>query len=330
MDIFYCPDCKGKPYTKNIKAGSKCPKCGAVLKYEDVSQQALNNREVLEYPTKKVHKNKSREDSEIPLSKKNRKLRTVSGIVENLKPRKNEQREFFTKLIHYIVYHQSWSDTLYSFDIKPRNQDLDNQKIHVHIYGDYFGDGATICSGFDHTVKGRMAVKNLMENDNNIFFAYHVRNNDSEIRFYRSPVGFMMTAFVLYFIYSLFIALKEPIMSGAMLEEIRKVFSDFVPSAKAVASMYAIVFVVSAVLISVNKNKTHIMFNFNSVAVFSLMVTILFFLRYNLIQFANLSVSESFSTIIAFIVTSLLPVLASCMGVFLLWKLLSLITRIRR
>ena len=330
MDIFYCPDCEGKPYTDNIKSGSKCPKCGAVLKYEDVSQQALNNREKLEYPTKKVQKSKSTKGYEISFSKKYRKLRTVSGMVENLKPCKNEQREFFTKLLHYIIYHQSWSDTLYSFDITPRNEDLDNQKIHVHIYGDYCGDGATICSGFDHTVKGRMAVKNLSENDNNIFFAYHVRNNDSEIRFSRSPAGFMMTAFVIYFIYSLVMALKEPMMSGTMLDEIRKVFSDFVPSAKAVASMFAIVFVISSIFISVNKNKTHIIFNFNSVFIFSLMVTMLFFIRYNLVQFADLSLSESFSTIIAFIVTSLLPVFASCMGVFLLLKLLSLITRIRR
>ncbi len=44
MEIFYCEKCTGKPYTKNLKDGIKCPVCGTILKCEDVNEEALNSR----------------------------------------------------------------------------------------------------------------------------------------------------------------------------------------------------------------------------------------------------------------------------------------------
>ena len=44
MEIFYCEKCNGKPYTKNLKSGIKCPVCGTILKCEEVNEKVLKER----------------------------------------------------------------------------------------------------------------------------------------------------------------------------------------------------------------------------------------------------------------------------------------------
>lgn len=329
MEIFYCPDCEGKPYTDSIKSGTKCPICKAALKYADVSAQSLSGRPRLDVSKKKERSEKAESKKDTSVSAKYRKYRTISGTVENIRPHSGETRSLFTKIRHYIMYQQNWSDTLYSFDIRPRDDITGNDRISVHIYGDYSGDGATICSGFDHTVTGRMALHNFSEDDNDIFFARRVRNNDTRIKFASSPVGFMMTVFVLYFLYSVIMFIKEPLFSGELLNEIKRILEDFVPSATAAASMFAISFVFSSIVVYVNRAKTHIKFNFNSVAIVSLMLTVLFFMKHKLKTFAGLSVSESFSDIFAILVTSSLEIISVCIIVYVVWRFIHIIMRIR-
>ena len=37
MEVYYCEKCSGRPYTKKIR-DAKCPDCGCLLKFEDVSE----------------------------------------------------------------------------------------------------------------------------------------------------------------------------------------------------------------------------------------------------------------------------------------------------
>ncbi|WP_044973548.1 hypothetical protein [Ruminococcus sp. HUN007] len=49
MEVYYCEKCKGRPYTRKIR-DAKCPDCGALLKFEDVSEDSLAGRRELVYP----------------------------------------------------------------------------------------------------------------------------------------------------------------------------------------------------------------------------------------------------------------------------------------
>ncbi len=49
MEIFYCDKCAGKPYTKNLKSGIKCPVCGTILKCEEVNEDSLSQRPVIRW-----------------------------------------------------------------------------------------------------------------------------------------------------------------------------------------------------------------------------------------------------------------------------------------
>lgn len=330
MEIFYCPDCEGKPYTKSMKSGTKCPVCKASLKYADVSEQSLAGRPELETKGKrKVSEKTAKKEKNLTSADKYRKHHMICGTVENIRPHSGEQRGLFTKIRHYIMYQQSFSDTLYSFDIRPRDDETGNDRICVHIYGDYIGDGATICSGFTHAVTGRMALKNFSEDDNDIFFARRIRNDNTRIKFASSPVSFMITVFVLYFLYSVVMFFKDSALSGTLLDEIRRILADFVPSATAAASMFSIAFVFTSVLVYANRLKTHIGFSFNSVACISLMLTVLFFMKHKLTAFAGLTVSESFSDIFAILVTSSLNILIACVIVYIVWRFIHIIMRIR-
>ena len=44
MEIYYCGRCAGRPYTRKLNAGSECPVCGSLLKFEDVSEESLAQR----------------------------------------------------------------------------------------------------------------------------------------------------------------------------------------------------------------------------------------------------------------------------------------------
>lgn len=333
MDIYYCPACAGKPYTTNTKTSTKCPVCGATLKYEDVLEQSLQGRQRISYPKKKTnnktvsHKKDKEKNSVVALKYKKRK--TISGTVENIRPCIEEPRSFFTKLRHYIMYGQSWTDTLYSFEIKPRDDETGNDRIKVHIYGDYYGDGATVCSGFEHTVKGHMAIRNISENDNDIFFARKIRNDNCEIRFVKSPFAFMMTVFIAFFIYMAAVSLKKPFLSGTLLEEIKRIFNEFIPSAKAAVCMFSIIFIISSAYIYINRSKTHIQYNFNTIGIFSFLVTTLFFIKYDFYIFRNLSFGESTSMIFSLLLTSSLKIITALLGTYVLWKIIQLIKRIR-
>ena len=329
MEIFYCPECDGKPYTDSIKAGTKCPVCNSVLKYADVSEQSLAGRPKIE-TSKKVKSSSGKEKKEFKsTADKYKKYRTISGTVENIRPHTGESRGLFTKIRHYIMYHQSFSDTLYSFDIRPRDDETGNDRVCVNIYGDYTGDGATICSGFDHTVTGKMALKHLSEEDNEIFFAKRIRNNDTRIRFASSPAAFMVTVFVLYFFWSVIMFFRESALHGTLLDEIRRILEDFIPSATAGVSMFSIAFVFTSFLVYVNRLKTHIRYNFNSVAGVSFMMTVLFFMKHRLKTFAGLTVSECFSEIFALLVTSSLNILTAFVLVYIVWRFIHIIMRIR-
>ncbi len=330
MEIYYCPACPGKPYTDNIKSGTKCPVCKTALRYEDVSEQSLINRAKLNSDARISDKKQIKKISkEITVSAKYKKYKSISGKVENVRPIKEEPREFFTKLRHYILYRQSWSDTLYSFEIRPRDDETGNDRVRVHIYGDYYGDGATICSGFDHTVTGKMAIKNFADGDNDIYFARKIRNNESRIRFVASPVAFMVTVFVAFFFFTIATSLKDAFLSGTVIEELRRVMEEFVPSAKAAASMFAISFLFISFIVYINRDKTHIQYDFNSTIIVSFMTTILFFLKYKLSGFSGLSVSDCFSEIFAILATSSLPIIGACFGVYVIWRLLRIISGIR-
>ncbi len=334
MEIFYCPHCEGRPYTDNIKSGSKCPVCGTVLRYEDVSGESLTNRKKIEYPSGKKadssKKNKRKEEKVKTVYDKYKRVKTISGNVENIRPCREDPRGLFTKIRHYIMYGQSFSDTLYSFEITPRDDLTGNDKIRVHIYGDYYGDGATICSGFDHTVTGHMALKNVSENDNDIFFARKIRNTECKIKFVSSPAAFMITVFVIFFLYKIFAALKDPFMDGKVVDYLREVFEEFIPSATTATCMFAVAFLFTSLIQFANKNKTHIEYNFNTIAELSLMMTILFFMNFNLSGFAGLSIRESFSYIFAVLVSHSVYILAAFFGTLIIWKVLRLIyVRIR-
>ncbi|MBE6841355.1 MAG: hypothetical protein E7510_00800 [Ruminococcus sp.] len=332
MEIFYCPACPGKPYTGNTKSGVKCPVCKAALKYEDVSEQSLINRPKIQYNDKGIKSQKKvnqKNKREISVSQKYKKYKSISGVVENVRPLREEPRSFSTKLRHYILYQQSFSDTLYSFEIRPRDDETGKDRVRVHIYGDYYGDGATICSGFDHTVTGKMAIRNFAEGDDDIYFARRVRNNESRIRFASSPVAFMVTVFVAFFFFMIATSLKDAFLSGEVLEELRRVMEEFVPSAKAAAGMFAISFLFISFIVYVNKDKTHIQYDFNTTIILSFMTTILFFLKNKLSGFAGMSVSESFSEIFAILVTSSLPILAACIGVYIVWKIIRMVIGMR-
>ena len=332
MEIYYCPACPGKPYTGDTKSGVKCPVCKAELRYEDVSEQSLINRPKIQYDNKgiKVRKTeKAKKTKSISVSAKYKKYKSLSGIVENVRPVREEPRSFSTKLRHYILYQQSFSDTLYSFEIRPRDDETGNDRVRVHIYGDYYGDGATICSGFDHTVTGKMAIRNFAEGDDDIYFARRVRNNESRIRFASSPVAFMVTAFVAFFFFMIATSLKEAFLAGEVIEELRRVMEEFIPSAKAAAGMFAISFLFISFVVYVNREKTHIQYDFNTSVILSFMTTILFFLKNKLSGFAGMTVSESFSEIFALLVTSSLPILAACIGVYVVWRIVRMIIGLR-
>lgn len=330
MEIFYCPECEGKPYTDSMKTGTKCPVCKSALKYADVTEQSLAGRPKLETRgKKKVSAVSEGKKKNVSVSDKYRKKKMICGTVENIRPHTGEQRGLLTKIRHYIMYGQSFSDTLYSFDICPREDETGTDRVCVHIYGDYTGDGATICSGFSHAVTGRMALKNFSENDNDIFFARRIRNDNTRIRFATSPAAFMITVFVLYFMYSVVMYFKEPAMSGTLLDAIRDILTDFIPSATAAASMFSISFVFTSVLVYANRLKTHIGYNFNSVAGISFMLTVLFFMKHKLSSFAGFTVSESFSDIFALLVTSSLNILIACVAVYVVWRFIHIIMRIR-
>lgn len=330
MEIFYCPGCEGKPYTDSMKMGTRCPVCGSELKYADVTEQSLAGRPKLEARGRKKASAKSEtRNPNAAVSEKYKKQRMICGTVENIRPHTGAQRGLFTKIRHYIMYGQSFSDTLYSFDIRPRDDETGNDRVCVHIYGDYTGDGATICSGFTHAVTGRMALKNFSEDDNDIFFARRIRNDNTRIRFASSPDAFMITVFVLYFLYSVVMYFREPALSGTLLDSIRQILTDFIPSATAAASMFSIAFVFVSVLVYANRLRTHIGYNFNSVACISLMMTVLFFMKHKLSSFAGLTVSESFSDVFALLVTSSLNILIACVIVYIVWRFIHIIMRIR-
>lgn len=330
MEIFFCPDCEGKPYTESMKSGTKCPVCKAALKYADVSEQSLAGRPKLETAgKKKVSAKSAAKPVNTTVSDKYRKQRMICGTVENIRPHTGEQRGLFTKIRHYIMYGQSFSDTLYSFDICPRDDETGNDRVCVHIYGDYTGDGATVCSGFTHAVTGRMAFKHFAEDDNDIFFARRIRNDNTRIKFANSPAAFMITVFVLYFFWSLVMYFKEPALHGELLDSIRTILTDFIPSATAATSMFSIAFVFTSVLVYANRLKTHIGYNFNSVAGISFMLTVLFFIKHKLTSFAGLTVSESFSEIFAILVTSSLNIIIACVLVYIVWRFIHIIMRIR-
>ena len=59
------------------------------------------------------------------------------------------------------------------------------------------------------------------------------------------------------------------------------------------------------------------------------MTTILFFLKNKLSGFAGMTVSESFSEIFALLVTSSLPILAACIGVYVVWRIVRMIIGLR-
>lgn len=336
MEIFYCPHCEGRPYTDNIKSGSKCPVCGTLLKYEDVSGESLTNRKKIEYPSGKKRKavssklKKVKEEKVKTVYDRYKKVKTISGNVENIRPCREDPRSLFTKIRHYIMYGQSFSDTLYSFEISPRDDVSGNDKIRVHIYGDYYGDGATICSGFDHTVSGHMALKNVSENDNDIFFARKIRNTECRIKFVSSPAAFLITVFVLFFFYKIFSELKAPFMEGKVIDYLRNVFEAFIPSATTATCMFVISFLFVSVIQFANKAKTHIEYNFNTISELSLMITILYFMKFKLSGYNGLSVQESFSYIFANLVSHSVYILAAFFGTLLVWKVLRLIyVRIR-
>lgn len=46
MEVYYCEKCSGRPYTKKIR-DAKCPDCGCLLKFEDVSEESLAGRREL-------------------------------------------------------------------------------------------------------------------------------------------------------------------------------------------------------------------------------------------------------------------------------------------
>ena len=335
MEIFYCPHCEGRPYTDNIKSGSKCPVCGTVLRYEDVSGESLTDRKKIEYPSKKKKADsskvkKQKEEKVQTVYDKYRKAKTISGNVENIRPCREDPRSLFTKIRHYIMYGQSFSDTLYSFEISPRDDLTGKDKIRVHIYGDYYGDGATICSGFDHTVSGHMAIKNVSENDNDIFFARKIRNTECRIKFVSSPAAFLITVFVLFFFFKIFAALKTPFAEGKVIDFLREVFEEFIPSATAATCMFVAAFLFTSLVQVANKAKTHIEYNFNTIAELSLMMTVLFFMEFKLSGFTGLSISESFSYIFAVLVSHSVYILAAFFGALIIWKVLRLIyVRIR-
>jgi hypothetical protein len=330
MEIYFCPECEGRPYTESTKAGTKCPVCKARLQFADVSEASLAGRPKLETKGKKKTSEKGKgKPKQVSVPDKYRKQRMICGTVENIRPHTGEQRGLFTKIRHYIMYGQSFSDTLYSFDICPREDETGNDRVHVRIYGDYAGEGATICSGFTHAVRGRMALKNFSEEDNDIFFANWIRNDDTRIRFTSSPAAFMVTVFVLYFFYSVLMYFKEPAMSGEILESIRHVLTDFIGSATAAASMFSIAFIFTSFLVYANRLRTHIGFNFNSVAGISFMMTVLFFMKHKLSSFAGFTVSECFSDIFAILVTSSLNIIIACVIVYVVWRFIHIIMRLR-
>jgi len=328
MEIFYCPVCEGKPFTDSMKTGTKCPVCKSDLKYADVSEQSLAGRPRIE-TVKKVSEKSAKKPEDVTAADRYRKQKMICGTVENIRPHTGEQRGLLTKIRHYIMYGQSFSDTLYSFDIRPRDDISGEDRVCVHIYGDYTGDGATICSGFTHAVTGRMALKNFSEEDNDIFFARRIRNDNTRIKFASSPAAFMITVFVLYFLYSVVMWFREPAMNGTLLESIQGILTDFIPSATAGASMFSIAFAFTSVLVYANRLKTHIGYNFNAVAGISFMLSALFFMKHKLSSFAGMSVSESFSEIFALLVTSSLNILIACVTVYIIWRFIHIIMRIR-
>lgn len=342
MDIYYCPRCNGKPYTDNPKKGTKCPVCGAELKYENVRQAALVSRSRLVYPDKKNKKSadrsvistkrkRSAKSANISVNKPeqinenitvlDKKVRSITGTVLNIRPTSDIHRDFITKLRHYILYNQSFSDTLYSFDIKYIDENNHSHISRVNIYGDYRPDGPTICSGIEHTVTGRAAVKNLSEEDNNIFFAKSVRNMENDIRFMHSPAGFFSLLYVLFFAAVFVLKIFNPLIHGTLLDEIRRMFIEFVPSAKAAVSMFSISFILISAIMLLNSNKSHIYYNFNTACVYSLISTVLFFMKYPLISFSDLSASESFSSVFACLTTASLSIVTAVIIVWLIWKI---------
>ena len=49
MEVYYGEKCSGRPYTKKIR-DAKCPDCGCLLKFEDVSEESLAGRRELQFP----------------------------------------------------------------------------------------------------------------------------------------------------------------------------------------------------------------------------------------------------------------------------------------
>ncbi|MDO5560781.1 MAG: hypothetical protein Q4F95_14470 [Oscillospiraceae bacterium] len=347
MDIYYCPRCSGKPYTDNPKKGTVCPVCGAALRYENVNISSLSSRSKLNYPEKKTRKaekgkstykdkrNKLRkydtnkpsaasvstspEEIDENITQIGRKTRYITGIVENIRPSSDVHRDLFTKLRHYIFYSQSFSDTLYSFDMRYLDEKNHTHLARVNVYGDYSADSPTICSGIEHTVTGRPAVRNLSEDDKDIFFAKAVRNTENAIRFMKSPAAFFTFVYVLVFVAAIIYQISDPLMHGKLLDGISKIFVDFVPSAKAAVSMFAISFIFFSAVMFVNRTRMHIYYNFNSVCILSLMMTVMFFMKFPLNGFSGLSAAESFADVFACLITSSLCLLTAVICVWLIW-----------
>ena len=121
----------------------------------------------------------------------------------------------------------------------------------------------------------------------------------------------------------------EPVKSGEILESIRQILTDFIGSAPAAVSMFSISFIFISFLVYANRLRTHIGFNFNSVAGISFMMTVLFFMKHKLSSFAGFTVSECFSDIFAILVTSSLNIIIACVIVYVVWRFIHIIMRLR-
>lgn len=51
MEIYYCEKCSGKPYTTKLSS-TVCPVCGSILRFDEVSEGALAEREKLSFEKK--------------------------------------------------------------------------------------------------------------------------------------------------------------------------------------------------------------------------------------------------------------------------------------
>ena len=54
MEIYYCEKCEGRPYTRKVSSGTRCPVCGSNLRFEDVTEESLTLRKEIVHPAKKT------------------------------------------------------------------------------------------------------------------------------------------------------------------------------------------------------------------------------------------------------------------------------------